>query len=150
MRGLGLLILRLVVGIVFIAHGLPKLLPVWGGGPADTAALLEASGVSAAYPVAVGTGLAEVLAGALLVAGAYTLVVGFLLAATTAATSSVVHLSNGFFLNWSLEAGVGHGYEFDFLRLGALVCMILSGPGALAYDTHRASEKGPRRAQRKS
>ena len=90
------------------------------------------------------------LAGAILVAGAYTLVVGFLLTATTAATSSVLHLSNGFFLNWSLEAWVGHGYEFDFLRLGALVCMMFSGPGALAYDARRVRENGPIRTQKKS
>ena len=150
MRGLGLLILRLALGIVFIAHGLPKLLPVWGGRPADTAALLEASGVSAAYPVAVGTGLAEVLAGTLLVIGAYTVVAAMLLSVTTATTSWLFHLSHGFFLNWSLEAGVGHGYEFDVLRLSALVCVMLAGPGALAYDARRAREKGPSKRQTKT
>ena len=142
MRGLGLLILRLAVGVMFIAHGLPKLVPVWGGRPADTAALLEASGVSAAYPVAVSIGVVEVLAGVLLVAGAYTVVVALLLTATTVATSWMFHLSNGSFLNWSLEAGVEHGYEFDFLRLSALVCVMLSGPGALAYDARSARERG--------
>lgn len=150
MRGLGLLILRLTVGVIFIAHGLPKLFPVWGSRPADTVALFEASGISAAYPVVVGTGLAEALAGALLVGGAYTVAAALLLAATTAATSWMFHLSNGFFLNWSLEAGVGHGYEFDFLRLGALVCVMLAGPGALAYDARRARAKGSSRSQKKT
>ena len=150
MRGLGLLILRLSMGVVFIGHGLPKLVPVWGSRPADTAALLEASGVSAAYPVAVGTGLVEVLAGVLLVVGAYTVAAALLLAATTAVSSWMFHLSNGFFLNWSLEAGVGHGYEFDFLRLSALVCVMLSGPGAIAYDARRTREKGSRRNQKKT
>ena len=149
MRGLGLLILRLSLGVVFIAHGLPKLLPVWGSRPADMAALLEASGISAAYPVAVGTGLAEVLAGTLLVAGAYTVMAAVLLAVTTAAMSWMFHLSNGFFLNWSLEAGVGHGYEFDVLRLSALVCVMLSGPGALTFDARRAREKESSRKQSK-
>jgi len=149
MRGLGLLILRLALGVVFIAHGLPKLLPVWGSRPADTAALLEASGVSAAYPVAVGTGLAEVLAGILLIVGAYTVVAAVLLAVTTAATSLMFHLSNGFFLDWSLEAEVGHGCEFDVLRLSALVCVMFSGPGTFAYDAWRAREKGSRKKQKK-
>jgi len=141
MRGLGLLILRLSLGAVFIVHGLPKLLPVWGSGPADIAALLQIAGVSAAYPVTVGTGLVEVLAGSLLVAGAYTVLTALLLAVTTAAMSSFLHLSNGFFMNWSLEAWVGHGYEFDFLRLSALGCVMLAGPGAFAYDARRASVK---------
>ena len=88
--------------------------------------------------------------GVLLVVGAYTLAAALLLAATTAASSWMFHLSNGFFLNWSLEAGVGHGYEFDFLRLSALVCVMLSGPGAIAYDARRTREKGSRRNQKKT
>ena len=77
------------------------------------------------------------LASRQLAAGAYTLLAAALLTATTAATSWLLHLSNGFFLNWSLESGVEHGYEFDLVRLGVLVCRILAGPGTLAYDTRR-------------
>ena len=145
MRGLGPLILRLALGALFIAHGLPKLVPVWGLRPADTEALLQAAGVTAAYSVTVGIGLAELLAGALLVVGAYTPLATLLLSATTTASSWVLHLSNGFFLNWLLETGVGHGYEFDFLRLAALVCLMISGPGALAVDTHRSRVKQQRK-----
>ena len=137
MHGLGLLTLRLTISAVFVAHGLPKLVAVWGGSPAHAGTLLEAAGVAAAYPVAVGTGLVEVLAGGLLAAGAYTLLAAALLTATIAATSWLLHLFNGFFLNWSLESGVEHGYEFDLVRLGVLVCLILAGPGTLAYDTRR-------------
>ena len=150
MRGLGLLILRLSMGVVFIAHGLPTFFPVLGSNLADTATLLEASGVSAAYPVAVGAGLVEVLAGILLVLGAYTAAVASLLSATTVAFSWMSYLSNGFFLDWSLESGAGHGYEFDFLRLSALACMMLSGPGSFAYDARRARKRGLRRSQERS
>ena len=150
MRGLGLLILRLSMGVIFIAHGLPTFFPVLGSHLADTAALLKASGVSAAYPVAVGAGLVEVLAGVLLVLGAYTATVALLLAATTIAFNWMSYLSNGFFLDWSLESGTGHGYEFDFLRLSALACMMLSGPGSLAYDARRARKKGSRRGQKRT
>ena len=101
--------------------------------------------------MAVGIGVVEVLAGVLLLAGSYTVVVALLLTATTAATSWMFHLSNGFFLNWSLEAGVEHGHEFDFLRLSALVCVMLSGPGALAYDARRARERrSSSRSQKKT
>ena len=150
MRGLGLLILRLSMGVVFIAHGLPTFFPVLGSHLTDTAALLEASGVSAAYPVAVGTGLVEVLAGVLLILGAYTAAVSLLLAATTVAFSWMSYLSSVFFLDWSLESGAGHGYEFDFLRLSALACMMLSGPGSLAYDARRARKKGSRRGPKRT
>lgn len=150
MRGLGLLTLRLTIGAVFVAHGLPKLVPVWGRSPADAAALLEATGVAAAYPVAVGTGLVEVLAGGLLAVGAYTSLAAALLTATTAAMSWVLHVSNGFFLNWSLETEVGHGYEFDLVRLSVLVCLIFTGPGMLAYDMGRTEARGANGRKKKA
>jgi len=75
--------------------------------------------------VAIGTGLVELLAGVLLVVGAYTAVVALLLAATTVAFSWMSYLSNGFFLDWSLVSGAGHSYELNLLRLSALACMWL-------------------------
>ena len=148
MRGLGLLVLRFAVSIVFVAHGLPKLVPIWESGPAQAAALLAAAGVSSSYPVAVGTGIVEVFAGALLMVGAYTPWVAVLLTVTTIASSWILHLSNGFFLNWSLEPSVGHGVEFEFLQVSTLVCLMLTGPGVLSYDTRRARERESRKAQK--
>jgi putative oxidoreductase len=48
-----------------------------------------------------------------------------------------VHAPNGFFLNWTNAPGQGHGYEFHLVLLGALVALILSGPGALSVDARR-------------
>ena len=53
MRGLGLLVLRVAIGVVSVMDGLPKLVPIWGNGPAQ--ALLESAGVASAYPATVGT-----------------------------------------------------------------------------------------------
>ncbi len=44
MQGLGLLFLRLVVGGLFLSQGLPKLVPMWGGSPADTANIFQSVG----------------------------------------------------------------------------------------------------------
>ena len=148
MRGLGLVILRLSVGVVFIAHGLPKLVPVWGRSPAEAAAILDMAGVASGPWVAAGTGLTELLAGALVVAGAYTVWASFLLALTTAAGVWLLNVSNGFFLNWSLEPGIGHGYEFGFLQLSALACLALAGPGAWSYDARRTRERERRKGRR--
>ena len=49
-----------------------------------------------------------------------------------------VHLVNGFFLNWSVVPGQGHGYEFNLALIGALVSLMLTGPGALSVDGQRA------------
>ena len=141
MRGLGLLVLRCIVGVGFVAHGLPKLIPVWGGGPRETAVLLEKAGVSWTFLVTIGTGLVETLSGVLLLAGAFVVWASLVLAATTAATALVLYLPHGFFLNWSLDSAVPHGYEFHLLRFGALVCLMLAGPGGLSYDLGRQSKK---------
>ena len=138
MRGLGLLLLRVVVGAVLISHGLPKLLPLWGGSPADTAALFDAVGLNPAYPLAVGTGIVEVLGGVLLIAGGYTVWITTFLTATTLAIGWKLHLPHGFFLNWSLDPTAGHGYEYDLVLVWAFLCLLLSGPGAFSIDGRRA------------
>ena len=51
------------------------------------------------------------------------------------------HLPHGFFLNWSLVRGVGHGIEFNLALLGMLVGLILSGPGQLSLDRLLGIEK---------
>ncbi len=147
MRGLGLLVLRFAIGIVFVAHGLPKLVPVWETGPAQASALLEAAGVSYAYPVTVGTGIVEVVAGSLLILGAYTSWASVLLTATTAVTSLILNMPNGF-LNWTSGSGIGHHVEFEFLQVTALVCLMLTGPGVLSYDGRRARERVWRKTQK--
>ena len=37
------------------------------------------------------------------------------------------------------DAGQGHGYEFNLVLIGALVSLMFTGPGALSFDSHRAS-----------
>lgn len=134
MHGLGLLVLRMVVSVVFVSHGIRKLLPLWGGSPREVSALYESVGLIPAYPLTVGTGIVEVLGGMLLVAGAYTTWITILLAATTVATGWKLHLPNGFFLSWSLEPGLGHGYEYDLVLVASLTCLLLAGAGAFSID----------------
>ena len=126
----------MVVGAVFITHGLPKLIPLWGGSPRATAALFETVGLVPSYPLAVGTGIVEVLAGVRLVAGAYTAWVTILLAVMTLAMGWTLHLS-GFILNRVTEPGAAQAIELDLLLVGTLVCLFLAGPGALSVDARR-------------
>ena len=137
MRGFGLLLLRAVVGVVFVMHGLPKLLPLWGGSPAVTAALFESVGLTPAYPLAVATGIVEVLAGLLLVGGAYTAWVAALLAVTTAAVGSKLHLAAGPTVDRVVQPGMTSGLQLDVVLIGTLLCLLLTGPGALSVDARR-------------
>ncbi|MDQ3070167.1 MAG: hypothetical protein M3R55_10620, partial [Acidobacteriota bacterium] len=44
------------------------------------------------------------------------------------------HAANGFFINWALASGTGHGYEFHLMLIAACVCLSLEGGGELSVD----------------
>ena len=137
MRDWGPLVLRVALGAIFVAHGLPKLLPIWGGGPTATAAYFSFLGLPVPHLLAVFVGVVEVGGGALLVLGFHTFWVALTLVVHQAVAVWKVHLAHGFFLNWSLTPGLGHGYEFSLLIVAGLVCLMLSGAGALSIDARR-------------
>ena len=131
-------VLRLVVGATFVAHGAQKLFGVWGGaGLAATAASFDSIGLSPGYPLAVAVGLTETLGGVLLMAGALTLFGAAALIVTMLGAIWNVHSPNGFFMNWAMTPGKGHGVEFNVVLIGALVCLMFTGPGALSFEHRR-------------
>ena len=143
MQGFGPTVLRLAVGAIFAAHGAQKLFGIWGGGgPSGTAAFFNQLGLTPAYPLAIFVGLVELVGGLLLIAGAFTLGVSAVLVLNMLVAVWKVHLPNGFFLNWSSAPGLGHGYEFNLVLIGALVALMLTGAGSLSVDErrHRSSE----------
>jgi len=132
-------VLRLVVGATFIAHGAQKLFGVWGGsGLAGTAASFDGLGLSPGYPLAVAVALTETLGGLLIMAGALTQYAAAALIVTMLGAIWNVHLANGFFMNWALTPGQGHGVEYNVVLIAALVCLIFTGPGALSVEHRRA------------
>jgi putative oxidoreductase len=138
MQPYGPAVLRLAIGAVFVAHGAQKLFGVWGGGGlSGTAAFFGQLGLTPAYPLAILVGLVEFAGGLMLIAGALTLFVALALALNMVVALWKVHLANGFFLNWNMVAGQGHGYEFNLALIGALVSLMLTGPGAFSVDGRR-------------
>src|SRR5688500_4890993 len=120
MHAFGPAVLRLAVGIVFLAHGAQKLFGLWGGsGPSGTAAFFQQLGLSPAYLLAIVVGLVEFFGGLLLIAGAFTLVVSILLTLNMFVAVWKVHLGSGFFLNWTNAPGLGHGYEFNLVLIAS-------------------------------
>jgi putative oxidoreductase len=77
-------VLRIVVALLFLEHGLQKYFGFPSAGPAMT-------------PLLYGQGAIEVVGGILLLVGAYTRVVAFILAGDMAAAYFMAHLPRSFF-----------------------------------------------------
>jgi putative oxidoreductase len=132
-------VLRLAIGVVFAAHGAQKLFGLWGGGGlTGTAAFFAQLGLTPAFPLALLVGLVELCGGLLLMGGAFTLATAAALTVNMLVAVWTVHLASGFFFNWTMAPGQGHGYEFNFALVGALVSLMLTGPGAMSVDRYRA------------
>ena len=138
MQSYGPALLRACVGAVFIAHGAQKLFGIWGGpGLNGTTGMLTALGLPYPHPLAILLAVVEFGGGILLLLGGLTRWVTLALAIDMAVAIWKVHARNGFFL--ADHASRGGGVEYALVLLGALVCLMLIGPGALSID-HRRSQ----------
>ena len=123
-QGWGITALRVVVGIVFLAHGGQKLF-VWGFG--GVAGFLGQVGIPAPMLAAVVVTLVEFLGGLALLLGLFTRWAAIPLAINMAVAILTVHLRAGFFLP--------NGYEFALTLLAANVALILLGSGEASLDS---------------
>jgi putative oxidoreductase len=131
MQPYGPAVLRLVIGVIFVAHGAQKLFGVWGGGGIEgTTAFFTQLGLSPAMPLAIVVGVVEFAGGLLLIGGALTLFACLALTINMLVAVWKVHLAGGFFLP--------AGYEFNLALIASLVSLMLTGPGALSIDGQRA------------
>jgi putative oxidoreductase len=135
---IGLLVLRLVVGLTLAAHGTQKLFGWFGGyGLSGTGQFLESIGFVPGRRNAFLAGLAEALGGLLLALGLVTplaaaAIVGVMLVAVWS-----VHLSKGFFVT-------GGGYEYNLVLSAAALGLAFTGPGTLSLDALLGLDwKGP-------
>jgi putative oxidoreductase len=135
MREYGLTVLRVCLAAVFILHGLEQLFGLWGGGLADTAAVVTGLHLPAAYPLSVGAAAAELACGILLLVGAFTM---WASAALLIARAAVLYQAS--VGGRAPLASVGQAraeFELSILIAGALIAILLSGPGALSLDDRR-------------
>jgi putative oxidoreductase len=123
----GILLLRVVVGSVFFAHGAQKLFGWWGGGGLrGTAGWLGSTGFRPPFLMATLVALSE-SSGALLVIGIATPFVALALSSTMVVAVGTAHWKNGF---WS---GKG-GYEFNLVLWAAAIAIAATGPGRFSID----------------
>jgi putative oxidoreductase len=125
---IGLLILRLVVGLTLAAHGAQKIFGWFGGyGLTGTGQFLEQLGFRPGRLQAAQAGIAELVGGLFLAAGFLTPAAAAAVAAVMLVAAVSVHIKNGFFV----PAG---GFEYTLVLGAAAVALAFTGPGALSLD----------------
>lgn len=129
MVDIGLLLIRLVIGILFIGHGAQKLFGWFGGnGLEGTGGWFESIGIKPGYTMALLAGLVEVLGGLLFAVGLLTPIAGIMIAATMVVSIAKVHGGNGI---WAQA----NGYEYNLTLLAVAIGIALIGPGQYALDS---------------
>lgn len=127
------LVIRVILGIVMLPHGLQKVFG-WFGGQGISGTLSgfeEHMGI----PVALGALViaAESLGSLGLIVGLLTRVAALGIACVMIGAIVTVHLPNGFFMNWSGQQA-GEGFEYHLLALGMALSLMLSGAGRFSLD----------------
>jgi putative oxidoreductase len=154
MAGLGLCVLRLVLAVVFVAHGAHKLFGSWPGpgiGPGgleDTAKQYAALGLPSASLLAILSGVIQFAGGILVGAGLLTRSAALALLAYIGLGVYLEHFKWGFFLNWTRHAQQGLGIEYSLVLAGALICLLFTGGGEWSIDGRRSQSQAQRAAGR--
>jgi putative oxidoreductase len=126
-------IIRLALGAIFVAHGAQKVLGWWGGaGWSGTIELFAKQGMPA--PVTVLVMIGEFFGGLGVLFGCLTRLAALGPAFVMLGAIFMVHLQNGFFLNWFNQPGRGHGIECNLAYLAMALSLVLTGAGPLSID----------------
>jgi putative oxidoreductase len=133
----GRLIARVVIGGLFVGHGLQKLAGKFGGpGIEGTKGMMESLEMRPATAHAYAAGVTETAGGAMLAAGAATPLAAASLIGVMITAIRKVHLPNG---PWISD----RGYEYNLVLIAALLAIVDGGPGPVSLDAlRRKSRRG--------
>lgn len=162
MRSLGLLVMRLAAGALFVAHGYAKLFggeeksvhplarrylgegfatATERGGPKNFAAGLARMGVPMPQLMAYVVGTTEFFGGLLLITGLFTRLAALALAVNMICAIKLAHWKQGMI-------GSASGYMYALSMLGSMIGLLLNGPGTCSVEG--APERWLRRLPRPS
>jgi putative oxidoreductase len=128
MTALGLLILRLAVGLILAGHGAQKLFGWWGGpGMNGWTQSVTRLRIRPAQPWAWVAALAEFGGGLMVALGLLSPLGSLAIAGSMLVAIATVHLPKGFWVSKG-------GYEFNLALLAAAAALALTGPGAYSLD----------------
>lgn len=119
---IGLALLRIMSGLLFLAHGTQKLLSFPGGERAGSGLAFDNPGAFA--------GVIELVCGLLITLGLFTRPAAFLASGTMAAAYFIAHAPQNFF-------PVNNGGDAAILYCFVFLYLAIAGPGAWSIDAGR-------------
>jgi putative oxidoreductase len=139
-------ILRLMLGVIFFAHGAQKMLGWFGGfGFSGTMGFFTGM-LHIPAPLAFLAIAAEFFGGLGLILGFLTRIAAFGIAVNMVVAIGMVHSPFGFFMNWS-GTQKGEGIEYHLLALAVTAFLMIRGAGAFSVDHAIATASPSRTAQ---
>ena len=135
-----LTLLRLILGVIFFAHGSQKALGWFGGYGFSGTMGFFTNLLHIPAPFAFLAIAAEFLGGIGLIVGLLGRVVAFGVTFNMLVAVLLVHAKVGFFMNWSGQQK-GEGFEYHLLAMVIGLVLMVRGSGAFSVD--RALSKQP-------
>lgn len=127
------LVVRLGLGIVFFAHGAQKTFG-WFGGHGLSATIGGFRQMNIPPAATALAAFIECFGGLALILGLLARPVALALILVMLVAIVKVHGRNGFFLNFAMTPGKGHGYEFNLALIAMALSILIGGAGALSID----------------
>lgn len=128
------LVVRLALGVIFFAHGGQKVFG-WFGGQGLKATIGTFRQYMKIPPAATAiAAFTECLGGLAMIVGLLARPAALGLVVVMLVAIAKVHAPNGFFLNWSMAQGKGHGYEFNLALIAMALSILVGGAGAWSLD----------------
>src|SRR6202166_490540 len=124
---------RIVLGVVFFAHGAQMALGWFGGPGLQSTVRVFRETLRIPAPLAVLAVAAEFLGGLGLIVGLLSRVAALGIAVVMMVALVAVHRKFGFFMNWFGEKQ-GHGIEYHVLVLALALTVMIKGAGAFSLD----------------
>ena len=125
-------IIRLMLGLIFFAHGAQKMLGWFGGyGFSGTLSAFSTSGMP--IPLALFVILTEFFGSVALICGAFARVASGAIALLMVGAIAMVHAHFGFYMNWFGQQK-GEGFEYHLLAIGLAVAVLARRAGSFSID----------------
>jgi len=141
------LILRLGLGIVMVPHGMQKVFGWFGGFglPVTFSYMTNMEHIPAIFAaLAI---IAESLGSVALIVGVLSRVAAFGIGIEMVVAALMVHVRNGFFMNWSGHQA-GEGFEFHILMVAISIAIMILGGGRWSVDGIIASRGNGTKSQK--